>query len=628
MQAHHNSRMERLISRLLAAPFCLVLAALAACNGSSMVVTLTSTPSSDNYIAYRVALASVQLQTSSGKTGLTIVPTETTVDFTKLLDLSEVIGAPSVAKGTYTGAVITLDYSAAQIIYDDGSLDGIELVPVDSKGRQLGLVSVTVTLDPQDPFRSAAKEVGRLALNFNLAASNIVNLSDRTVTITPLFAGSMLPIDAKTVRIRGPLLGADGTLIGTGVTPFDSSVPGLGQLALEPSDTTAYEINGFISAGTTGQAQLTALPSSTLMTAFGTLTVTDTAAADDTSTSPLATGTSTDTTTSSVVFAASEVIVDNSVAGLGLGQDRVSGVVAARNGNTIGIEDATLIQSDGTNTFVPGTTIVAVGPNTLVTFFGQDVEEAVNPLQISVGSVIDAFGAASTASTGQVLVDASAGRVRLNLTTATGLVTAQGSGALTLNLTAFGGRLISAFDFSGSGAAPNQYVVTTSASLTNATTGSPVVATGFANAFASPAPNFAASTLLDSTTINAELVIDWSGGTATPFASFDSSGIALNASTSGLGPRHQIQIGSQIIDIVGLATQPVLTPSQADSNTVFSIGHASSGTVENFNTYDGFVTQLQSELNGTLAVGMTAIGQYTASTSAFSATSMTLFLNN
>ena len=108
----------------------------------------------------------------------------------------------------------------------------------------------------------------------------------------------------------------------------------------------------------------------------------------------------------------------------------------------------------------PGTTIVNVGPSTLVTFFGQGVE-SISPQQISVGSVIEAFGTASNTSTGQVLLDASAGRVRLDLTTASGLVTAQGSASLTLNLTAFGGRAISAFDFIGSGAESAQYGVST-----------------------------------------------------------------------------------------------------------------------------------------------------------------------
>jgi hypothetical protein len=609
---------------LFAVPFCVALLAMAACSGS-MVVTLTATPSSDNFVAYRVGLASVQLQTSSGKTGLTIVPTETTVDFSKLFDFSELLGAPNVAKGTYTGAVITLDYSAAEIIYDDGSLDGVQLTPVDANGKALGLVSVTVTLDPSDPFRSAAKQVGILALDFNLAASNAVDLSARTVTITPMVAGSTLPIDTKPVRVRGPLMAANTGFISTGISPFDSTVAGLGQLSLGASDTTTYEINGLISVGTEGQAQLAALPASTTTVAFGTLTSADTAATTDT-TSTVATSTS--TTTSTVSFTVSQVLVDSS--GQGVGLDRVSGVVSARNGNTVGIEEATLIQSDGTNTLIPGTTIVNLGPNTLVTFFGQDLAEVISPQQVSVGSVIDAFGTSSNTSTGGILLDASAGRVRLDLSTASGLVTALGASALTLNLTSLGGRAIGAFDFAGSGAAAAQYAVATGdLSLTNSTAAAPVVLTGFPNAFGTTSPNFTAQTLLDPTTINAELVIDWSGGTAAPFASFDSSGITLNAANSGIGPRHQIEIGSQIVNIVGLATQPVITASTTVSTTVFSIGHASSSTVENFNTYTAFITQLQSELNGaTLAVGMTAVGQYTVSTSAFSAMSITLFLNN
>ena len=84
---------------------------------------------------------------------------------------------------------------------DDGSLDGVALTPVGANGKILGLVSVTVTLDPSDPFLSAPKQAGRLALDFNLAASNVVNLRDRTVTITPMVAGSMQPIDAAAIRI-------------------------------------------------------------------------------------------------------------------------------------------------------------------------------------------------------------------------------------------------------------------------------------------------------------------------------------------------------------------------------------------------------------------------------------------
>lgn len=619
------------ISRLFAVPLILVLLAIAACGGSA-VVTLTATPSSDRFVTYRVGLASIRLQTS-GKSGAVVLPTATMVDFTKLFDLSEVVGEPSVAKGTYTGALITLDYSNAVIIYDDGSLDGIALTPLDANGGALGQVSVQVTVDPSDPLLSAPKQMGLMALNFNLAASNSVNLRDRTVTITPMVAGSMLPIDAKQVRIRGPLLAANVTSFTTGVTPFDGSVAGLGQLAITPSSTTTYEINGFVSTGSAGQAQLGALPARTLTSAFGTLTASNASTPPPTPATQTTTPASAATlppsnTTSGVSFAVSQVVVDSTVSGVGV--DRVSGIVSARSGNTMGIEDATLVQNDGTNTFVPGTTIVNVSANTLVTFFGQDVAEVISPQQISVGSSIDVLGTVSNTSTGEVLIDASAGQVRLDLTTASGLVTAQGAGNLVLNLTNLGGRTITAFDFAGSGAAANQYAVATSSlDLTNAVVGAPVVVTGFPNAFATAPPNFTASTLLDPTTIQAELVIDWSRGTAAPFTSFDSSAITLDVHNTGAGPRQQIQIGSQIIDLAGLSSDPMIAADSTGAPTLFSIGHATSFTSESFNTYDAFITQLQSELTGgTLATGMTAVGQYKASTFAFTATSITLVLNN
>lgn len=628
------ARMRGFISKLITVPPMLALLAIAACSGST-VVTLTATPSSDPFVTYRVGVASIQLRTSGGKPSLMILPAETTVDFTKVTDLSEVLGAPTVPKGTYIGAEITLDYSNAQIIYDDGSLDGVALTPVDASGKALALARVIVTVDPADPLRSAAKQANRLSFSFNLAASNLVNLSNDTVTITPLISASTQPLDAKQVRLNGPLLSANSNILRTGVTPFASTTAALGSLSIEPSDKTTYEINGFVSTGAAGQTQIAALPSNTATTVYGTLTQSNssvvgasTPATPADPTAPVTTPIS--SAASTVTFTASQVLVDGGVQPVGAA--RLSGTVAARSGNTLGLEEATLIQNGSAETLVPGTTIVNVGPSTLITFFGQDVVEAISAQQISVGSVIDAFGTAGNTSTGQVLLDASAGRVRIGLTPASGLVTALGSNSLNLDLTALGGRLISAFDFTGSGADPTQYVVgfgsASTPDLGNATVGAPVVVTGFPNAFATASQNFTASTLLDPTTIDAELVIDWNGGTAAPFSSFDDTSIVLDPATSNFGLRHQIQIGSQVINLVGLASNASITPATS-STGVFSIGHASSSTVENFETYAAFIAQLQSELNGaTLATGMTAIGQYTASTFGFSATSITIFLNN
>jgi hypothetical protein len=632
------------VSKLFGLPVGLILLAVAACNGSA-VVTLTATPSTDTYLAYRVGLDAIQLETSSGKKTVKLLPAGTTVD---LVNLSEVLGIPTVEKGTYTTAVVTLDYSAAQIIYDDGSLDGLALSPVNASGQAMGQVSVSVDLDPSNPFRITAKQAAQLAMNINLAASNVVNIGAKTVTVTPLIAVSALPIDSKQVRIRGPLVSANATSLGltTGVMPFDGAVSGVGQLGMVTSDVTTYEVNGSALTGTAGLTQISGLSSGALIVTYGTLSTTTTTT--DTTipeTTTLDTGTTTGTTTttpgtdttttdveststtSSVSFSASQVLAGSSVQGGGF--DRITGVVSARSGNTLSIEDATLVANAGTNTFIPGTTVITIGANTLITVFGQGTADAETPLQISVGSSIDAFGSAATSGSGSATLDASAGHIRLDTSSASGLVTAQGTASLTLDLTALGGRSISAFDFVGSGADPTQYLVDTGGlDLENSVAGAPVNVSGLTNSFGVSSPNFTASSLLDSTTIQAELVVDYGAGSAAPFSSFNASAIGIDVLNSSIGLRHEIQIGSQVINLLGLSTDPLISPTTA-STTVFAIGHSVSSIVESFNNFTDFTNQLQTELNGaTLVTGITALGQYTAVSFAFSATSVTVFLNN
>src|SRR5580704_18591831 len=91
----------------LAAPLGLAFLMLAACNGTA-VVTLTSSASQDNFLAYRVGLASVELESSGGKSGLKVLPSSTTMDLATLTNVSEVLGAAAVGKGSYTGAIVTL----------------------------------------------------------------------------------------------------------------------------------------------------------------------------------------------------------------------------------------------------------------------------------------------------------------------------------------------------------------------------------------------------------------------------------------------------------------------------------------------------------------------------------------
>ncbi|HMK86981.1 MAG TPA: hypothetical protein VK437_13560 [Steroidobacteraceae bacterium] len=638
--------------------------ALAACNGTA-VVTLTSTPSTDTFLAYRVGLVSIELQTGSGRTVASTLPAGTTVDLARLVNLSEIVGASSVAQGDYKQVIVTLDYGSAQIIYDDGSVAGVALTPLAADGQAMGQVTLTLYLDPSNEFPILRHSASRLSLEFDLGASNLVNLTQRTVTVTPLMAASAMPIDSKVVHIRGPLGGAStsSSVFSTGIVPFDFGTAGTGSLQITPSSVTTYEINGAPSTGTAGLTQLASLSPGVMTEAFGNLaTSTDTSStATDTGTTTTCSDGSTPTTvngaptcpvgatlvtsndnstsstTSStqVSFAATQVLAGSSVQGSGF--DHLSGIVTGRSGNTLTLDDGTLIAEDGTNTFIFGTAIVNIGANTQVTQFGAGSSEANALAQISVGSLIDAFGTASDVGSNSATLDASAGRVRLSQSTASGIVAGVGTtgGTLTLDLATLGGRSVSVFDFLGTGTSPSVdasaalYQVTTgNLDLTNSTVGSPVQVTGYVTAFGAAPPDFSAQTLLDYTTINAELALNWAGGTPAPFASYDTSQIDVDAQNSSIGPRALIQTGAQTVDIVGIASDPLIVPNSS-ANTVYTIGHSLSGTFENFNTFTSFITQLQTELNGTaLATALTAFGQYTTSTYTFSASSVTLTLNN
>jgi hypothetical protein len=602
---------------------------LAACNGTA-VVTLTATASTDTFLAYRVGLVSVQLQTSNGNTTTKALPASTTVDLVNLINLSEVLGSTAVAKANYATAIITLDYSAAEIVYDNGTQHGLALTPVGISGQALGQVTLTLTLDPANDLSISTNKVSRLALDFKLAASNVVNTSADTVTVTPLIVASASPTDGKNVRIRGPLVSADtaNTDYTVGVTPFDFPTGETGQLKISPSDATTYEINGAGWTGTTGLTALAGSGPSAMTVTLGTMTSSSSTSTTTTN------GTTTTSTTTDVTYAATQVLAGSSVQSSSL--DRVSGIVSARSGNTLSIEDATLIGIDGTNTFMSGAATVNVGAGTLVTVLGQGSTGNNTIAQISVGSSIYAFGTATTPGSGNVTLDASAGHVQLDKTSASGLVTVVGSGSLDLNLTSLGGRSIQAFDFAGTGssssapASAGSYVVSTGTlDLTNSTVGVPVVVTGLAASFGAAAPDFTASALLDPSTISAELVVDYGSGTSAPFTTYNSAEIDLTRTNASIGTRHLIQVGAESINIAGMSSDPLIVPSTTVSTLVFSIGHSTSGTVENFITYGAFITALTGELNGSVLVtGVTALGQYTSSSYTFTATSITVVLSN
>jgi len=646
--------------------FCLLslsltgLVALAACNGTALA-TLTATASPTAFLTYRVNLVGVTLQNSSstGSTSVNLFPTTTTVDLAKLANLSEVLGLATVKKGNYTSVLVTVDYTGAVIVADNGTATGVTLKPVNASGGAVGQVQLTLNLDSANQLSVTKNQTSRLALNFDLAASNIVDLSAATVTVTPMILASALPIDANLVRIRGQVQGiSTSTDSSTNTTslsytsnviPFDGASASTGNLPINPSDVTTYEINGTPSTGAIGQTQFQTLANGTWAVAYGTFTsgassTTTTDTTDTTDTTTIATTGS--TSSQDISFSAAAILAGSSVQGSG--SDRITGVVTAINGDAATVSGATLLTSAGAASYVSGTTTVTVGANTAVTLPQQSSASVANTTaQISVGSVVNAFGTATVAGSGDVDLDASAGRVRLDTSSAWGTVAVvpdTTAGSVTIALADLDGRSVSAFNFAGTGGsagvestAANYVVSAAGLNLANLTAvDQPLEATGTVTPYGSAGttisgsatPDFVATSLLDPTTILAELVVNWGAGTPTPFNAYSSSEIDLLIHNSSIGTQHIIQSGSQTIDFTTLPSDVLIEPSTTSTSTVYAIGHTSTGTIDNYNTFADFITALQADLNGTtLATSMTVQGVYTAASYLITANNVTIYLN-
>src|SRR5262249_33917947 len=130
-------------------------------------------------------------------------------------------------------------------------------------------------------------------------------------------------------------------------------------------------------------------------------------------------------------------------------KDQVSGTVIARSGNTLTLRRATLCHRDGDFQSESHDVTVTVADTTAVTEEGSTGTFTI--ADISVGQHVVAFGMAGTGTTGGKTVDATNGSVRLEITSAWGVVSSLASGSITVSLQALDGLPVSAFNFAGTG---------------------------------------------------------------------------------------------------------------------------------------------------------------------------------
>ena len=594
-------------------------ACTANCGGA--LVTLTDAPG--DFLSYIVKIVSLQLTRADG-TVVQTVPATTTVDFSQLVNLSEIVSATQIPAGDYVSASITLEYSGATIVVDSGAggvtiaagniIDGVTSKPLAAPNPTQ--MTLSLTLPSSSPFVVAPGTIANLALDFNLAASNAIApsaTSPSTVTVSPALSGSLVPDATKQVRVRGALASTDiaaGTFV-LNVHPFDADSGDSGQYTVATTAATTYTINGSGYAGSAGLMQLAGLPTGTMTAAYGTLDRT------------------------AMTFTAANVVAGSSVAGTK--QDGVTGAVLARSGDTLTIANGIEMHADVNDDMHYVRQLTAtIGTATTVSESGQSGSFTIQ--DISVGQKIQLSGLLGTDSSGNPTFDASAGSALLLPTRLAGTVAGYAAGTVTVVLQSLAGQSASAFTFAGTGvtsaqdASASAYTIGLPAALTGSPlmNGTPVSFTGFVAPFGSAPPDFNAFTSVDFGNTKAELEMQWAmPGETTPFSTLTSSQITITQATLAATDEFFMNVAFNRIALSSLTSGLNFVPDVTAANPQFVIVHRASQKSESFTTFNGFVTALTTDLNGTVAaIGAAVAGPYSATTSTVSVDQMIVMLND
>jgi hypothetical protein len=544
------------------------------------VVAIGLTDAPGDFLTYTVDVTSLTLTKADNTTVVQTLPQTTRIDFARVVDLTEFITGATIPAGTYVSATLNLDYTNADIQVDDGTGRPVA-VPLanilDSQNRPVTTLPMTVTLDNARQLVIAPLVSSLLDLDFNLAASNLVDMSvpaSPVVTVNPLLVADVNPDSPKPHRIRGPLDSVNTqagsfTLI---LRPFNLLQGDHGRLTFLTDGNTTFEIDQVNYVGSAGLSALAAKSQLTATVAIGTL----------------------DLTTRR--FIATEVLAGSSVP-FGT-SDVLTGNVISRSGSTtFVVKGAELVRSDGTLIFRDTVTVTVASGMTKVIKQGTTGTFATG--DISVGQRVTVFGVLNAAGTTMDATNATSGLVRLLVTQLNGTVNSAGSGVVAMTLARIDGRPISLFNFSGTGttagndASPISYQVAAGAlSLAGITNGTPLKVRGFVQPFgqATATDDFNAITLIDVTSAPATLVVGWPSLEATPFNSYPPGGLVVNLLNAGL--LHDVFRGGVDTRLPTSDTPTVQAINPARG--LFVIG--TDGTVQVYTRLSTYQAALQAEL--------------------------------
>ena len=469
-------------------------------------IVIALTDAEGDFSAYDVTVASLRLVRIDG-TAVETVPLATRVDFSQLTEVTEFFNRATVPAGVYDQIELNLDFSDADIVVQDASGADLAATVLDASGTPVDELTVEIELLENDRLLIGRGSPAALSLDFDLAASNVVDLgtSPPTVTVAPLLLATPELETDRTHRLRGLLIATQPDLdqFELAIRPFRHRDGEFGELSVQSDAATTYLVNGESLEGAGGLAALSALEARSPVVVSGQVV-------DD-------------------VFTASAVLAGDSVPWVD--GDAAHGTVLARSGDALTLSGAWIDGGSGAPRY-RGELNVLVGIDTAVTALHRDAN--LGTVDLSVGSRVAVFGEL----TDDVTLDAREGRVRLESSTLAGQVVS--ADPLQVDLAVLGKRRAAAFDFSGTGvsaaedADPANYEIDIATPLLDVATGDIVRLSGRVTPFGFAAPDFAATTVVDLDTDRrrAHFRANWqsSGGSASPFGAIDSTRIDLDLS--------------------------------------------------------------------------------------------------
>ena len=619
----------RLMRRLLWTSCALVLGGttlLASCSGygnityGTAVVTMSDV--SGEFASYIVNIDAITLTRNDGVL-VPVLSQPEAVDLVKLHDLSELVEGPAVPIGTYTTLSLTLDYSAADITVNVNGVPTF-VSPLNPSGGAMSVATLTVAFDPGNQLVINAGVCTRLAIDFNLAASNTINLatSPPTLTVQPFMTASVAPADQTVLRARGILVVSQpaGSDYVVNLRPFNDLVSALGALTVNTSSSTYFNVNGVVYTGAAGLTAMQSLQVSTPIVTYGTLG---------------SFATITPGFNATAVYAGT--VVEDPLA------DFLTGTVSAVNGDTLTVHGASYVSRIGSAGYLANVP-VTVGPSTIVTEDGV-AASGLSTQSISVGQVINVSGQGGADANNNLLLDATGtaagappAMVRLQPTPVWGTLNSAVAGSLSLNVLSIGDFEPSALTFTGTGtsaandAVATSYAVNTPGIDESATAAGTLLKTyGVVTPFGSAPPDFTASSVILGTATSQTLVVEWeNGGAASPFSSASSAGLVVDLGNANLSSTvRYIATGPTQTDLTTLPASPAIVFASGTTLTlaVGPVAVNSVFTIEVFNSASSFATALSSALNGSnLVYRLACVGQYDPASNTFTATQVVVNL--